>query len=534
MTSGFKIMLRGSLLGSIISRLTNGRVLGHRCSIENTDPRYFSANDSSSSDKESNSLNELIVVDFDGPLDLENPHNWPLWVKVFTAFSIALLTFFVYVSSVIYVPSEQYLREEFNLTQTEAILPLTLFVIAYGFGPLIFSPLSEHPAIGRGLTYIIPLAVFVILQIPTALVHNFAGFLVLRFLSGLTISSVLATGGASFADIFDIPYLPIAMCNWGVGAVSGASFGPLFGSALVVSTEGWRWSIWALLIIGSFILTLFVVLVPETYSKAILYRKALRLKKVTGNENIVVDEDQNSHKFSKETLKEILWRPIVIGVTEPVVLMINLYLGVLYAIIYLWFEAFPILFHEVKGFSVMALGVSYMSTMIGVVIGSVIYGFMVYSSFTKPLLRGDPLTPEVFTPVAMVGSILLPIGILIAGWTGTKDIHWIVPLIGFAIVGISAIILFQALLNYIAMSFPRYVASAFSSNAFTRSVFAGCFPLFGIQLFSNLSTNRFPIAWGATILAGISVGLIAITVAFYFYGPRMRAKSRYAGEGKTQ
>ena len=70
-----------------------------------------------------------------------------------------------------------------------------------GTGPLLFSPLSEIPIIGRNPPYIITFAIFVILCVPTALVDNFAGLLVLRFLQGFFGSPCLATGGATFGDL---------------------------------------------------------------------------------------------------------------------------------------------------------------------------------------------------------------------------------------------------------------------------------------------------------------------------------------------
>ena len=70
-----------------------------------------------------------------------------------------------------------------------------------GIGPLIFSPLSEIPAIGRNPPYLISFGIFVILCVPTALANNFGGLLVLRFLQGFFGSPVLATGGASLGDM---------------------------------------------------------------------------------------------------------------------------------------------------------------------------------------------------------------------------------------------------------------------------------------------------------------------------------------------
>jgi MFS transporter, DHA1 family, multidrug resistance protein len=71
-------------------------------------------------------------------------------------------------------------------------------------GPLIFSPLSEIPVFGRNVPYMVSFALFVILCVPMALVDNYAGLLVLRFLTGFMGSPCLATGAASMQDMVSI------------------------------------------------------------------------------------------------------------------------------------------------------------------------------------------------------------------------------------------------------------------------------------------------------------------------------------------
>jgi len=73
--------------------------------------------------------------------------------------------------------------------------------VGYGIGPLFLAPITEIPQIGRNLPYIVPLAIFCLLQIPTALVDNFAGFCVLRFIAGFVSSPPLATGGESLSPL---------------------------------------------------------------------------------------------------------------------------------------------------------------------------------------------------------------------------------------------------------------------------------------------------------------------------------------------
>lgn len=79
--------------------------------------------------------------------------------------------------------------------------------MGYGIGPLFLAPITEIPQIGRNLPYIVPLAIFCILQIPTALVDNFAGFCILRFIAGFVSSPPLATGGESLPPPLPLPPL---------------------------------------------------------------------------------------------------------------------------------------------------------------------------------------------------------------------------------------------------------------------------------------------------------------------------------------
>lgn len=480
--------------------------------------------------------NDHIMVDFDGPDDPENPYNWPLWQKVIFAFQIAFLTVSVYMGSAIYTPGVDVLMADLNITRVKATLPLTMFVIGYGLGPMVFSPMSENSMFGRTSIYIVTLFIFFILQIPQGFglgTHSIASLTVLRFLSGIFASPALATGGASFGDVVTLPYMPVGIAAWSMGAVCGPSLGPLIGAALVNGTHGeWVWTFRFMMIISGTCFLFLTFFLPETYGKTILRRKAQRLRALTGNEKIISEgELENKHLTPREVAIDTLWRPIEISIFEPVVLSINLYIALVYSIMYLWFEAFPIVFIETYHFTLVELGVSYTSVMIGIIISAALYIVIIYRQFTKKFLTGqaETITPEVFIPSSILGSVMMPIGIFIFGWASSANQHWMGAMIGAATFAFGAFFIFQTLFNYMAMSFPRYMASVFAGNDLFRSVIAGCFPLFGSALFNNLKTSKFPVGWGSTILGFISVGMIAIPVAFYMFGPKIRARSKYAG-----
>lgn len=162
-----------------------------------------------------------ILVDWFYTDDAENPHNWSNSKRAMMTTLICLYTFVVYTTSAIYTSSLQGVMEEFNVDTLVGTLGLSLYVLGYGVGPLVFSPLSEIPIIGRNPVYIITMFLFVIISIPTAFVGNFPGLLVLRFLQGFFGSPCLASGGASIGDMYSLISLPYAMMAWVSAAYCG-------------------------------------------------------------------------------------------------------------------------------------------------------------------------------------------------------------------------------------------------------------------------------------------------------------------------
>lgn len=84
--------------------------------------------------------------------------------------------------------------EEFGVSQTKATLGLTLYVLAYGIGPMFLTPLQEMASLGRNPVYVYGLAIFVLFNVPIITAPNFSTVLAFRFLTGFVGSPALATG----------------------------------------------------------------------------------------------------------------------------------------------------------------------------------------------------------------------------------------------------------------------------------------------------------------------------------------------------
>jgi len=85
-----------------------------------------------------------LLVDW-APNDPHNPRNWSTPTKLFVTFQICLLTTSVYIGSAIYTAGLQGIQAQFHISPVKALLGLTLFVLGYALGPMIWVCPLVHP-----------------------------------------------------------------------------------------------------------------------------------------------------------------------------------------------------------------------------------------------------------------------------------------------------------------------------------------------------------------------------------------------------
>jgi len=476
--------------------------------------------------------NDINLVKFE-PNDPENPMNWSFGKKAFTTGMLCVLTISIYVGSAIYSPGVTSVTESFGVSEVVAVLGLSAFVAGYGLGPMLWSPLSEIPAIGRNPVYIGTLIVFVALQAPTARINGMGALIPLRFLAGFFGSPALATGGASIGDMYTPKYRAHGIAIWGLAAVCGPILGPLMGGFIVDwrdrlgYVDGWRWTIWELLWLSGLGLAILIVTLPETSTPCILYYKAKRLRKITGNQNLQSESEIMQKEMTPGQIVKIsLLFPFVLCFTEPIVFLLNLYIALIYGILYIFFEAYAIVFVGIYGFNEGELGLSFFGVFVGSVLA--LLGFEIYlkTYLEKEFDKADDgmIAPEQRLPPAMLGAFFIPICLFWFGWTSRASIHWIVPIIGTSFFGAGTFLLFQSILNYLPDAYPSRAASVLAGNDLFRSAFGAGFPVFASAMYMNEG-----IGVASSILGGLACIMIPLPFVFYKFGPRIRKWSKHAG-----
>ncbi|KAJ5216531.1 major facilitator superfamily domain-containing protein [Penicillium cinerascens] len=465
----------------------------------------------------------VVLVDWYYTDDPENPHNWSNTKRALIATIICLYTFVVYTTSAIYTSSTQGVMEEFGVSTLVATLGLSLYVLGYGTGPLLFSPLSEIPVIGRNPVYIITMFLFVIISIPTAFVGNFGGLLVLRFLQGFFGSPCLASGGASIGDMYSLMSLPYALMAWVSAAYCGPALGPLL-SGFAVPVKGWRWSLFESIWASAPVFIIMFMFLPETSSATILYRRASRLRKLNNNPKFMSQSEIDQHNLSLSAVTvDALIKPIEITIKDPAVLFVQIYTAIIYGIYYSFFEVFPLVYPVDYHMNLGQIGLVFLCVLVSCILGIAVYFSYIYFWMNPRIAKHGFPVPEARLIPALAASVGPTVGLFLFAWTARASIHWIVPTIGITIYGGTVFIVMQCLFVYIPLSYPQYAASLFAANDFFRSALACGSVIFAHPLFGNLGVAR-----GTSLLGGLSViGILGIWL-LYFYGARLRALSKFA------
>ncbi|OOF98667.1 hypothetical protein ASPCADRAFT_162317 [Aspergillus carbonarius ITEM 5010] len=466
-----------------------------------------------------------ILVDWYTTHDPENPQNWSSGKKLMTVAQIYLYTLVVYMGSSIYTPSAPQIQARFGVSETAASLGLALYVLGYGVGPMLFSPLSEIPSVGRNPPYIITFALFIVFSIGAAVVNTFGGLLVLRFLQGFFGSPCLATGGASIGDVYSLLKLPYGLTTWAAFATLGPALGPVI-SGFSVPVEGWRWSLWETVWMSAPIFVLMFFFLQETFPDAILLRRAQRLRRVTGNDNLLSQSEINQKQLTVTAVAmEALYRPFQIVVLDPAILFVNVYTSLIYGIYYSFFEVFPLVYIDMYHFNLGQMGLVFLSIAVALAIAVPLY-FLYLNKVFEPEIRTQGLmSPERRLIPALFACFLPPIGLFLFGWTSRPSVYWIVSVVGILIYTIGIFMVIQCIFIYIPMTYPQYAASLFAGNDLMRSALACGAVLFARPLYVNLGVGP-----GISLLAGLTVGCIAGMFALYYYGAALRARSRFTAK----
>ena len=218
---------------------------------------------------------------------------------------------------------------QFGVIQEVAVLGLTLYVLGFAFGPILWAPLSELQ--GRRLPLVVSMFGFSIFSIATATAKDLQTVMLTRFFAGVFGSCPLAVVAAVFSDMFGNRTRGLAVTVFSMTVFTGPLFAPFIGGFIVMNPSlGWRWTAYIPSFMGFLAFGLDLLFLNETYPPIVLVNKASELRRRTLNWGIHAKQEEIEVDF-RELVTKNFSRPLRLLISEPIVLLIVGYSSIVLA-----------------------------------------------------------------------------------------------------------------------------------------------------------------------------------------------------------
>ncbi|PSN74061.1 MFS general substrate transporter [Corynespora cassiicola Philippines] len=451
------------------------------------------------------------IVDWDGPDDPENPRNWPARKKfVFVLVTSGMIQAVSFGSSVI-APSQKIIAADFDVPLPVAQLTVSLWILGLFAGPIFFGPLSE--IYGHVVPLTIGMSGMALFQIPIAVATNIQTILVGRFLSGVFGSSSFAIVSGMYVELYEPTPRGVALALASISINVGASIAPIAGAFLSYNVH-WRWTAWITLIFAAFLLFISIFTVQESSTRKILRSKAARLRYETRNWALHSKSEETQIGFS-DIAQRYLTKPIRMFATEPILVIVTLYLTLVYGTLYLSFQAFPIVYLN-RGWSPTSSSLPFLAVTLGILSAFILCSIFMLTWYKKRVSQFDgPPLPEWRLPPMIAGALTLPPSLLWFGWTVNS--HWISQVFATYFIGLSLMLIFICGIIYIVDVYQKHANSAMSIHVVFRSLVASSFPLWAAPMYARLG-----VTWACSVLALLSFVLVPAPILLFLFGHKVR------------
>jgi DHA1 family multidrug resistance protein-like MFS transporter len=394
---------------------------------------------------------EEYVVEYDGKDDPLHPQNWPFKKKFYIGAILAYTCLCSTFTSSVFSSSTQTLTTVFGIPLEVATLTTSLYVLGYAFGPLIWGPFSELQ--GRKLPILIGMFGFSLFNFAVATAKDTQTVMICRFFTGFFGSCPLAVVAAVFADMFDNEQRGPAVVIFSAMVFMGPMLGPFIGGFINSSHLGWRWNVYLPGIMGCAAVVLNVLFLQESYAPVVLVSKAAELRRRTKNWGIHAKQEEVEVDL-KELMTKNFTRPIRLLVTEPIILLLTIYMSFIYGLLYLFLTAYPLVFSGVHHMKPGVSGLPFFGMVVGILIVACYIIFTARAYNKKLAANGGIPVPEWRLPPVMIGGTLFALGLFWFGWSGYReDVHWIVPTLSGLFTGFGLLAIFIQCFNYLIDSY---------------------------------------------------------------------------------
>lgn len=255
----------------------------------------------------------------------------------------------------------------------------------------------------------------------------------------------------------------------------------------------------------------------ESYRPLVLERKVERLRKETGDRDLVAAVPHRRFGgFS--ALRASIVRPVRLLLFSPTVALPALGLAVVFGMMFLMLSTMSTVYQQVYGWSTGASGLPYLGLGGGLLSGLVVYSLTADRAYIR-LSKTTTLSPEIRLSPITIGSPLCAIGLIIYGWAFEKQLHWVLPIIGCIIFSWGMVAFMLPVTTYLIDVFHAKAAGPVGAAAVLRCLAGGLLPLCADNLYTSLGYG-----WGNTLLAFVALAFTPFPYLFYKNGERLRER----------
>ncbi|CAD6977894.1 unnamed protein product [Tilletia controversa] len=443
-----------------------------------------------------------------------DPLDWSMARKTWATTCYCIMIMSTTFSSSSYAAATPYIQTYFGVSRIVALLGTSLYVLGFAVGPLIWAPTSE-------------------------VIENIQTLLICRFLSGVCGASALNNVAASLADMTRVRNRGRFNTAYRLFSFGGPTLGPIVGT--FVLRVGFRWNLRLNPILSFVALLMYGLTVRESHRPTLLRRQQRARERALQNSDQLGKEESEVAMKQREMMRQpsgpsllqrykaastMPWKLL----REPLVIIVCAYTALLYGLLYGVLAAFPLIWQEIRGRNEEYASLVYLALLGGFTGGNLIIGCWFQDrSFKKKYDRGE-YVPEARIGPAIWASFLVPVGLLIFGWTspydelvGNVDVHFVVPCLALVVFTAGMSIVFNSWLSYLSDAYSDQAASAMAAATFSRSLLGAAFPLFMREMLLGMT-----IQWTFTFFSIISIFLSIGGIVFVKKGGAIREKSQYA------
>ncbi|MCJ1315171.1 hypothetical protein MMC15_000487 [Xylographa vitiligo] len=447
------------------------------------------------------------------------------------------------VSSSIYYPALNIIALDLHTTLANINITITTYMVFQGLAPTIVGGISDR--YGRRPAYLICFTVFIGANIGLALQTNYVALLVLRCLQSCGSSGTVALSNGVVSDIATRAERGKYIGYAALGSSLGPALGPIIGG-LLAHFLGWRSIFWFLVIYAAFMLTVFVIFIPET------------CRNIVGNGSVPAQrwnmslvtyfrlrkQRKNGVPAAQETVQNKR-RPGILSslpiLFEKESFLLLFYAGILYAGFYIIMAGLPAQLASVYNYNSIQIGLCYLPIGCGAIVARTTVGRVIDWNFRRhcrklgiQIVKGKQQNIENFPIERARLEIGLPLVYL--GCAAFLPYGWVMSLQNpplaavIVLLFLNAYVLsgsFQALNVLVVDCHPSSSAAASAALNLTRCLLGAGGVAAVIPLLDRIGSG-----WTGTMVTLIWIVASAMWWAPMIWGPQWRQEKKIKEDAK--